>query len=319
VHSQIAGILNAVYFKEGDEVKSNALLFTIDPRPMQAALAQTRANLERDQAQLEYSTVNFSRQQKLFDQKLISRDELDTNKAALDTATGVVSADQAAVTNAELNLEFTQIRAPFDGVTGVLQKHEGDVVKAPDDTLLTINQIHPVYIEFAVPEQYLPEIKRQMNLHPLKVSASFQNMAAPPQGSLTFIDNTVDMTTGTIQLRGTFSNEDSVLWPGQFMSVDLTLSELTNAVVVPSSAIQTSQSGPYIYVVKPDQTVDERPVTTGISYDGETVVEKGVSASETVVTDGQLRLEAGAKVTIKTNEAGRMQNAETNESAPGAE
>jgi multidrug efflux system membrane fusion protein len=306
VRSQIVGIISKVHFKEGDEVKSNALLFTIDPRPTQAVLDQARANLERDQAQLEYATVNFSREQKLFDAKIISRDELDTNKAALDAATGVVAADTAAVTNAELNLEFTEIRSPIDGKVGELQFYQGNVVKAEDDTLLTINQIHPIYVQFAVPEQYLPEIKKQMGGGKLKVSATFQNMdAPPPQGELTFVDNTVDETTGTIQLKGTFPNENSALWPGQFVQVTLTLSELTNAVVVPTQAVQTGQTNQFIYVVKPDptnaavQVVEERSVTIGVAYDGETVVQSGLKAGETVVTDGQLRLAPGVTVSVK--------------------
>jgi multidrug efflux system membrane fusion protein len=290
MHSQINGVLQQIHFKEGSDVKSNALLFTIDPRPMQAALA-------KDKAQLENAQVQFDREQKLFEQKLVSQDEYDTTKANRDTLAATVQTD-------ELNLNYTEIRAPFDGVTGALQKHEGDVVKSPDDTLLTINRIHPIYVQFAVPERYLPEIKKQMSGHTLKVSASFENMTGePPQGELTFVDNSVDTATGTIQLKGTFPNEDDVLWPGQFVNVTLTLSELTNAIVVPSQAVQTGQNGQFIYVVKSDETVEQRPVTTGITYDGQTVIVKNLKAGETVVTDGQLRLLPNAKVSVKTAEA----------------
>jgi multidrug efflux system membrane fusion protein len=306
IHSQIQGMISEVHFREGQEVKKGDLLFTIDPRPSQAALDQARAALERDTAQLEYATINFAREQKLFDQKLISLDELDTNRASQDALTGTVAADRAAITNALLNLDYCQIRAPIDGRTGSLQSYEGNVVKAPDDILLTINQIHPIYTAFAVPEQYLPEIKKEMREKTLKVMATFQNMDVPPQGELTFIDNAVDMTTGTIQLRATFPNEDNTLWPGQFVQVTLTLSELTNVVVVPSQAVQTGQNNQFVYVVKPDPTnrtsqiVENRPVTVGITYQNETVVEKGLQAGETVVTDGQLRLEPGTKVNIKS-------------------
>jgi multidrug efflux system membrane fusion protein len=225
----------------------------------------------------------------------------------MDALQGTVQADEAAVTNAWLNLDYCQIRAPFDGVTGALQKHEGDVVKSPDDTLVTLNQIHPIYVQFGVPEQFLPEIRREQREHPLKVSASFENMNVPPQGELTFIDNSVDTTTGMIQLKAAFPNEDGVLWPGQYVTVSLTLSDLTNIVVAPSQAVQTGQNGQFIYVVKPDKTVEERPVTIGITYEGQTVIEKGIQAGETVVTDGQLRLSPGTAVTVKN--AGSTTNA----------
>ncbi|HUB86721.1 MAG TPA: efflux RND transporter periplasmic adaptor subunit [Verrucomicrobiae bacterium] len=304
VHSQINGILQHVHFKEGSEVESNQLLFTIDPRPSQAALDQARANLQRDSGQLEYQKANYERDGKLLASKIISQDQIDTDKASLDAATGTVAADEAAITNAELNLEFCEIRAPFDGIAGGLQIYEGNVVQAPVDTLVTINQIHPIYVQFGVPEQYLPEIRKEMNEHPLRVSVLFENMdEPPPQGTLTFVDNTVDTSTGLIQLKATFANTNSVLWPGQFVNVTMTLSELTNAVVVPSQAVQTGQDGEFIYVVESTSTnriAENRPVTTGITYDGETVIEKGVKAGETVVTDGQLRLAPGTVVSIKS-------------------
>lgn len=302
IHSQIQGMISAVHFKEGQEVNKGDLLFTIDPRPSQAALDQARAALARDSAQLEYAKINFAREQKLYDQKLISEDELDTNRASQDALTGTVAADRAAITNALLNLDYCAIRSPVAGRTGSLQAFAGNVVKAPDDVLLTINQLHPIYVAFAMPEQYLPEIEKQMHGQPLAVTASFENMAGPPPaGELTFIDNTVDTTTGTILLKATFPNADSALWPGQFVQVLLTLAELKDVVVVPAQALQTGQNGQFIYVVKPDQTVEERAVTAGITYAGATVIQSGLKAGETVVTDGQLRLAPGVKVDVKTS------------------
>jgi multidrug efflux system membrane fusion protein len=297
IHSQIGGMIKAIHFQEGQEVKKGDLLFTIDQRPSQAALDQARAALARDTAQLEYAKINYERNQKLFDQKLISQDELDTNKANLDALTGTILQDKAAITNALLNLEFCEIRAPMDAQTGSLLAYQGNVVKAPDDALLTLNQIHPIYAQFGVPEQFLSEIKREMRAKKLKVAATFEGMEGPaPQGELTFIDNSVDTTTGMIQLKALFPNEDGMLWPGQYVQVQLTLSELTNIVAVPSQAVQTGQNGEYIYVVKPDHTVEERSIVIGINFQGSTVVEKGLQAGETVVTDGQLRLSPGATV-----------------------
>ncbi len=300
IHSQIGGIISQVHFTQGQEVKRGDLLFTIDPRPSQAALDAARAALQRDEAQLTYAKVNFEREKKLFEQKLISQDELETTQANMNALGGTTAADRAAITNAMLNLEFCHISAPIDGVTGSLLFYQGNVVKAPDDILLTINQIRPIYVQFGVEEQFLPEIRREMRDHTLKVIASFDNMdEPPPQGELTFIDNSVDPTTGLIQLRATFPNTRRVLWPGQYVHVALTLSELTNVVVVPSQAVQTGQNGQYAYVVNSspaDDTVEQRAVKIGITYGGLTVIESGLQAGETVVTDGQSRLSPGNKV-----------------------
>ena len=304
IRPQIGGVISNVHFQEGQDVKAGDLLFTIDARPMEAALDQAKANLQRDAAQLENSKIQFDREQKLFDQKLVSQDEYDTSRAGMDALIGTMAADRAAVTNCLLNLEFTQIRSPIEGRTGALQFHEGNVVKAPDDVLLTINQIHPIYAVFAVPERYLPEIQRQKLNHTLAVSASFDDLAGdPPQGELTFVDNSVDPMTGTIQLRATFPNSPAVLWPGQFVKLALQLNELTNAVVVPSQAVQEGQNGQYAFVVTPDKKVQTRMVKTGVSYRGLMQIISGVSAGEMVVTDGQLRLVPGVTVNDKTQEA----------------
>jgi len=280
IRSQITGQLVKVHFQEGQEVK--------------------KANLARDEALLENARIEFDREKRLFDSALISQDEFEKARANLNTLQGTVLGDHAAITIAELNLEFTSIRSPLDGVTGNLLVYPGNIVKAPDDSILTINQIHPAYISFAVPEQDLSVIRKEMGQRPLGVAATFQNMSvAAPEGQLTFIDNAVDPTTGMIQLKATFSNENNALWPGQFVHVALTLSTEPRAVVVPSSAVQMGQNGEFIYVVKADQTVEMRPLTIGIARDGQTIVESGLNAGEIVVTDGQLRLVPGAKVNVQ--------------------
>jgi len=304
IRPQIGGIISTVEFREGQEVKKGDLLFTIDPRPAQAALVQSQANLQRDVAQLENSKIQFDREQKLFDSKLVSQDEYDTSRAAYDTLIGTVAADRAALTNAQLNLEYTQIRSPVDGRTGSLQFHEGNVVKSPDDVLLTINQIHPIYAAFAIAERFLPEIQKQKRDHVLTVKASYEDMVGEPAtGELTFVDNAVDTTTGTILLKATFPNEDYKLWPGQFVKMSIQLDELKDVTVVPSQAVQTGQNGQLAYVVMPDMKVEARTVKTGLTFGGLTVISSGVKAGETVVTDGQLRLAPGVPVSDRGQSA----------------
>lgn len=286
IRPQIGGAISAVHFQEGREVKKGDRLFTLDPRPAQAQLARDKALLENAQIQLE-------RQEKLFADKLISPDEFDTSRATRDTLAATVQAD-------ELNLGYCEIRAPIDGRTGSLLFHAGNVVKSPDDVLLNINQIHPIYVAFAVAERYLPQIQEQMRDRTLTVAASFDNLEGePPQGDLTFVDNSVDPATGTIQLKATFPNTDGKLWPGQFVQLSLQLDELTRAVVVPSQAVQAGQSGTFVFVVKADKTVEVRPVKTSVTVKGETAILSGLNAGETVVTDGQLRLAPGTAVSFK--------------------
>jgi multidrug efflux system membrane fusion protein len=303
IRSQITGKLLSVHFKEGQTIKKGDLLFMIDPRPSQAALDQATANLARDAAQLENAMIQFNRAKELFESKLVSKEEFDNARATMDVQQGVMLADQAAITNAMLNLAYTSISSPMDGLAGSQLVFVGNIIKSPDDAMLTINQMRPIYVSFAVPERYLPEIRREMGKKPLRVLTSFTGMTgAAPQGELTFVDNTVDITTGTIPLKATFANEENVLWPGQFVQVVLTLSELPNAVVVPSQAVQTGQTGQYVYVVDMAQIVEQRPVTIGHSYNGETVVQSGLKSGETVVTDGHLRLVPKLKVSFKSAE-----------------
>jgi multidrug efflux system membrane fusion protein len=328
VKSQVSGQIVKVHFKEGDEVHAGDVLFTIDPRPFEAAvrqaeatvakgtaaLKQAEATLERDQVQLEMSRVQERRYAELLRRELIAReqyDQLKTNwaameatveadRAAVENARAAVRADQAALDNARLNLSYTTIRSPIDGRAGNVLVQVGNVVKGNDDNpIVVINQIHPIYLSFAVPEQYLADIKRYRAQRPLRVEARLPNRLEPAAtGQLTFINNTVDPGTGTIQLKATFENRDNALWPGQFLDAVLTLTAQP-AIVVPSQAIQAGQKGPFVFVVKADQTVESRPVQPGTRLGAETTVVSGLAPGERVVTDGQLRLVPGAKVQIR--------------------
>jgi len=304
IRPQITGQITKVHFQEGQEVKSGDELFTIDPRPFQAALNQAQANLQRDQALLLNGRLNFERTSNLLSSKIASQADYDTALSAYQSAQSTVVADAAAVTNAQLSLAYTSITSPIEGRTGNLTIKEGNVVKAPDDILVSVTQIHPIYVAFAVPENNLAAIRHAAAHESLPVKAfppGDTNSTAT--GQLTFIDNSVDTNTGTILLKATFQNTNTVLWPGQFVQTSLVLSNLTQATVVPSQAVQTGQDGEFLFVVKEDQTVEARPIVAGITYDGIRVIMSGLKPGETVVIDGQVRLTAGAKVSAKSTDA----------------
>lgn len=300
IRSQVTGQIAKVHFQEGQDVKALDPLFTIDQRPFLGRLAHTRADLERDKAQLDNARLEFERAQKLFAAQVASRDEIEKAEAAYKTWQGTVLGAGADYSNALLNLDWSTIRAPISGRTGHLLGHVGNIAKAPDDALLSINQVQPIYVAFSVPEQFLPIIRRRMSETNLTVEVTFANQTgAPPRGELTFVDNAVNPTTGMIQLKATFPNADNSLWPGQFVHAALTLSQRPRSVLVPSEAIQSGQNGEFVFVVKSDQTVEVRRVKPGMVAGGETVVEDGVKAGETVVVDGQLRLVPGVKINPK--------------------
>jgi membrane fusion protein, multidrug efflux system len=299
VRSQITGQITKVHFQEGQEVKAGDLLFTIDPRPWQGMLRHALADLKRDEAQLVSVRLEFEREKKLFEGSIASRDDYDKAESAFHALEATILGDQSAISNATLNVEFTAIRSRIEGRTGNLLVKEGNIVKAPDDNLVTINQVHPIYVTFSVPEQDLPAIRRRMQQAALPVEVEVPGDAAKRErGELSFIDNSVDTTTGRIKLKATFQNSDDSLWPGQFAQTTLTVNTLTNAIVVPSQAIQSSQSGDFVFAVKSDATVQKRSIVAGLSRGSMTVITSGVQAGETVVTDGQLRLVEGAKVSV---------------------
>jgi multidrug efflux system membrane fusion protein len=300
VKSQVEGELMRVHFKEGQDVKKGDPLFTIDPRPFEAALRQAEANLAKDMAQAKNAAVDARRYAELLQRRLVAQADYDQQRTNADALQAAVRADQAAAENAKLQLGYTAIRSPIDGRIGYLMVQQGNLVKANDTMLVTINQISPIYVTFAVPEQELPAIQRYMAAGSLTMAANVPMAAGPPErGVLSFVDNTVDRATGTIRLKGTFANDDRQLWPGQFANVVLTLTTQPNALVVPSQAVLSGQEGQHVFVVKPDLAVEYRPVSVGRSLDGETVITEGLQPEETVVTDGQLRLAPGTTVEVK--------------------
>ena len=301
VKSQIGGILTRVHFREGQDVNRGALLFTIDPRPYEAALKQAEANLAKDNAQLENARKEVRRYAELVKKGYVAQeqyDQISTNAASFEA---IVNADMAVVENARLQLKYCSIYSPLTGRTGNLVVNEGNLIKANADTpMVVINQVQPIYVTFSVPEQNLSEIKRYMTGGTLKIEAILSKEEEnPEQGVLTFIDNAVDTATGTIKLKGTFANKGKRLWPGQFVNTVLTITSEPDAIVVPSQSVQTGQKGQYVFIIKDDLTVEDRPVIAGGTLNGETVIEKGLQSGEKVVTDGHLRLVPGARVEVK--------------------
>jgi multidrug efflux system membrane fusion protein len=299
VRAQIEGQLAQVHFQEGQEVKQGALLFTIDPRPFEAALRQAEANLARDQAEASNAAVEATRRARLLEQGFVSRDEHDAAQTRAASLRATVKATEAAIENERLQLQYCYIRSPIDGRLGQLLVHEGNIVKANDTTLAVVNQLRPVHVVFSVPEQELPAIRERASAEGLTVHVTVRGGSGGPiAGTLTFIDNTVNTSTGTVLLKGLFANDDEVLWPGQFVDVSLVLSIDRQAVVTPAEAIQTGQKGPFTFVVTPAHTVEVRPVVVGRTAGPVTVVAEGLAAGEQVVTDGHVRLAPGSKVEI---------------------
>jgi multidrug efflux system membrane fusion protein len=299
VKAQVDGLLQEAHFTQGQDVNQGDVLFNIDPRPFEATLQQAEANLARDQAQLKNAQRQFDRNNALFQQGIISKDQDETFHTNADALAATVKADQAAIDNANIQLGYTTIRSPISGRTGSLAIQVGNLVKNNDAALVVINQLSPLYVDFSVPEQYLSEIKQRFAGGTVPVEAIIPDSQAPPeQGKLAFINNMVDTTTGTVLLKATFPNTGKRLWPGQFVNVTLDLSS-KRSVVVPSQAVQNGPQGKYVFAVKADKSVDMRPVVTGVTDGGDTVIEKGIAAGETVVTDGQLRLFPGAHVQEK--------------------
>ncbi|MBI4719808.1 MAG: efflux RND transporter periplasmic adaptor subunit [Chitinivibrionia bacterium] len=310
IRSQVGGVLSRVYFKEGEHVKTGDRLFLIDPAPFEAALRAAEAKRDRDLATLKYTEESVRRYDELAKKDYITAQEYSNLRTGLETIRATVQSDEADVESARLNLDYCSVESPLNGRMGTLLIDEGNVVRASgDNPMVVIHQIKPMFVRFAVPEQHLPDILKYSATESLEVRA-FAPGESPDdrRGSLTFIDNAVDASTGTILLKAEFPNEDLTLWPGEFVNVVLVLKQLENVVVVPAQAVGTGQMGDYVFVVSQDNTVDLRPVTVSYRRDNDAVIENGVQAGERVVVDGQLRLRPGSAVVEKPADTGTKAN-----------
>jgi multidrug efflux system membrane fusion protein len=301
VKSRVDGQILEVHFQEGKEVKKGEVIFRIDPRPFDAALKQAEAQASRDVASRDQAASQERRYQELLDKNFVSKDAYAQYRTNAQTAEATAKATQAALENARLNLEYTTIRSPIDGYVGRALLAAGNMVKANDTiSLVIINQVKPVYVSFAIPEQQLTTVRDLMRKNPLAVEVAApgtENTLAT--GRIAFLDNAVDQTTGTIKVRAVFDNSDAALWPGQFYTVRVKLFEQENAIVVPSRALQTGPSGQFVYVVKPDMTAEVRKVVVARTEgDLAVLAEGGVVKGEQVVVRGALRLAPGIKVNI---------------------
>ena len=302
IRAQVPGELQEVRFNEGDFVRKGQVLVTIDPRPYQAALAQAQAALARDKALAVNNRQQADRYVKLLNEGIMPASQVDALTSAADASDASLQADQATIKSAELNLEYCTLISPVDGRTGTIMVKPGNLVKVADVPIVVINQVNPIYVNFTVPQQIWPDVKQSLADRAMRVMASVpQDRGTPLVGTLTFVDNAVDATTGSIHLRGTFENSENRLWPGLFVNVILTLSEQPNAIVVPTQAIVSSQQGSYVYVVKANRTVEQRTIVSDRSVENEAIVSKGLQVGEIVVLDGQVNLVPGTKVELKND------------------
>ena len=333
IRAQTGGMLTQVNFQEGDYVKKNDVLFLIDRKPlegqMKSAVAnlqksaalelQAEANLNRDTANAKYAREQTARYMKLVEEGIFAKEQgeqlksnadslaqlLVADAAAINSAKAQMESDQSAINNLNIQLGYTSVNAPIDGRTGNIQQKAGNIITAGTTELAIINQVEPIYVTFSVPEARLADVKRYSEHTKLGVTARAQDGSGDvEQGELTFIDNAVDSTTGTIKLKGTFQNKDRKLWPGQFVNAGVRLTMRNNAVVVPNQAVQTGQDGTYVYIVGDDRVVSVRPIKTGPRIDQDMVIEEGLEGGETVVTEGQLRLQPGSKVQVRDQQGG---------------
>lgn len=320
VKSLVDGQIIRVDFQQGDNVRAGELLFQLDKRPFQAALDQALGKLAQDEATAANSKAMAARANELLKQGVLAVQDVQTTTSQAQASAAAVQADKAAVETAKVNLGYTDIRAPISGKAGAILVNLGNLVKANDtNPLTTINQVEPIYVSFNIPEAELAALRAKGTSH-LKVSAAPPNQQNAAKGTLTFIDNAVDATTGTIRLMGTFANRDQKLWPGEYLNVQLVLGVDPNAIVVPATAVQTGQQGKFVYVVQPDGTAVATPVNTSRNYQQLAVISSGLTPGKSVIIDGQERVVPNAKVNVvRTVQTQPSPAAEANAAAPAGE
>ncbi|HRW58708.1 MAG TPA: efflux RND transporter periplasmic adaptor subunit [Chlamydiales bacterium] len=307
INTRVEGELMNVHFKEGQEVKEGDLLFTIDPRPYAAELAQQEALLMENMADLKIAQDKLQRNRSLIEKDYISQLDYEEMEANVSKLEAVIEQNLSAIANAKLNLEYCEILAPIDGKTGILTITKGNMIyPSSSETLITIQKLDPIYITFSVPEKRLPDIQKYSQIATLDVEVSYEfEKMKSYMGKLEIINNLVNVDTGMIKLRGVFQNESKELWPGKFIYTKLILTTLKDAVLIPSQCIQITQAGKFVFVLKEDQTVEMRKVETGQRQDEFIVIEKGLKKDETVVTEGQLNLYPDAHVFISSENSGK--------------
>ena len=315
IQAQVGGVLLSAEFKEGQDVEENQVLFRIDPRPFESALAQAQAVLARDEAQSQNADQSAQRMLALVDKDYVTAQQYEDAKATALALRATVDADRAAVESARINLRYTTIRSPFSGRAGAILVRPGNLIKASTETLVVINQLRPILVRFAIPANGLPRLRRYpINTLVVRVRPAADS-TQEREGRVNFLDNAVDSATGTILLKGIFENKDGALWPGEFVNVRVQLRVQPDAIAVPATAIVTGQQGTFVFVVTPDNKAKVRPVTVDRTVADRAVVSAGLEGGERVVTDGQIRLTDGAAVELKTS-IGAGANASTPQGEP---